>query len=190
MTTSEVRTASAIEFRGNVAEGYACLFNTKQLIGNAFYEQIAPGAFDKKNWYRDDVHCLLNHNWDRVLGRVSAGTLEVEQRPKGLWFRVEIDPRSPDGAAALSSIERGDIQGCSFGFNVLAETWHDTGEDLPTRTINSILLYEVSPCPLPAYPQTSVALTRGQQNRVAASRRIAESRRRALAAMRMRGITV
>lgn len=173
---------------GNIAEGYAAVFGQKEQIGSYFRESIAKGAFKKKNYFRGDVLALWNHNHDSVLGRLSATTLSLEERPRGLWFRIELDERSPAGMTALSALDRGEVFGCSFGFSVLAESWSDPNDDaLPERVIEDVLLYEISLCPIPAYPGTSVSLVRGaNDNARSAARRI---RQRAEAAMRLRGIT-
>lgn len=183
----ETRSGTAT-LAGNVAEGYAAIFGQKEKIGRDFYESIAPGAFRKKNYFRNDVLALWNHTWDSVLGRLSAGTLQLDERQHGLWFRLELDERSPAGMTALSALDRGEVFGCSFGFSVLAESWTDPDEGLPERSITDVLLYEVSLCPLPAYPGTTVSLVRAaNDNGQAAARRI---RRKAEAAMRLRGISV
>lgn len=185
MGAVETRTGAAT-FSGNVAEGYAAIFGQKEKIGSHFVESIAKGAFAKKNYFRDDVLGLWNHTWDSVLGRLSAGTLQLEERQRGLWFRLELDERSPAGMTAISALDRGEVFGCSFGFSVLAESWTDPEEGLPERSITDVLLYEVSLCPLPAYPGTTVSLVRNaNDNGQAAARRI---RQKMEADLRLRGI--
>ncbi len=181
----ETRSGTA-SFSGNIAEGYAAVFGQKEKIGRDFYESIAPGAFKKKNYFRGDVLALWNHTWDSVLGRLSAGTLQLEERRRGLWFRLELDERSPAGMTALSALDRGEVFGCSFGFSVLAESWTDPDEGLPERSITDVLLYEVSLCPLPAYPGTTASLVRSaNDNATNAARRL---RRKMEADLRLRGI--
>lgn len=185
MPNIETRSGSAT-VSGNVAEGYAVVFGQKEPMGEYYIESIAKGAFKKKNYYRDDVLALWNHNYDSVLGRLSAGTLQLEERQHGLWFRLELDDRSPAGATAISALDRGEVFGCSFGFRVLAESWTDPEDGLPERTITGVLLVEVSLCPLPFYPGTTVSLVRGANvNGANAARRI---RQKMEADLRLRGI--
>ncbi|KRE04724.1 hypothetical protein ASE61_07340 [Bosea sp. Root670] len=155
-------------------------------MGEYFVESVAKGAFNKKNYYRNDVLALWNHNYDSVLGRLSAGTLQLEERQHGLWFRLQLDERSPAGMTAISALDRGEVFGCSFGFRVLAESWRDPENGPPERVITDVMLIELSLCPVPAYPGTTVSLVRGKQDDgQAAVRRI---RQKIEAAHRLRGI--
>ena len=185
MQNIETRAGSAT-VSGNVAEGYAVVFGQKEPMGDYYIESIAKGAFKKKNYYRNDVLALWNHNYDSVLGRLSAGTLQLEERQHGLWFRLQLDDRSPAGMTAISALDRGEVLGCSFGFRVLAESWTDPEDSLPERVIVDVLLIEVSLTPLPFYPGTTVSLVRGANDNAAnAARRI---RRKMEADLRLRGI--
>lgn len=185
MLAIETRDGAAT-FSGNVAEGYAAVFGQREKIGEYFFESIAPGAFKTKNYFRNDVLALWNHTWDAPLGRLSAGTLQLEERQHGLWFRLELDERSPAGMTALSALDRGEVFGCSFGFSVLAESWTDPEDSLPERRIDDVLLYEISLTPLPAYAATSVSLVRSANDNAAnAARRL---RQKVEAAHRLRGI--
>lgn len=170
----------------NVAEGYAVVFGQKEPMGEYYIESIAKGAFKAKNYFRGDVLALWNHNYNSVLGRLSAGTLQLEERQHGLWFSLELDERSPAGATAISALDRGDVLGCSFGFRALAESWTDPEDGLPERVITDVMLIEASLCPLPAYPGTTATLVRGKHDNFAnAARRI---RQKAEADLRLRGI--
>ncbi|MEC5258489.1 HK97 family phage prohead protease [Bacillus sp. SPB7] len=138
--------------------GYGAVFNTPADIGGMFTEIIAPGAFAKALSSQSDVRALFNHNWDYVLGRTRSGTLTLEEDAKGLRFTVT--PPATQWADDLrSSMLRGDITQCSFGFNVTKEDWnYDT---VPaTRTIQEVQLYEISVVSLPAYEETEAAVVR------------------------------
>ena len=152
--------------------GYAAKFNRdSEPIGGMYIEQIAPGAF-KKALKKSDTRALFNHNRDKVLGRVSAGTLKLEEDKTGLW--IEIDP--PDTSYArdlMSLIRRGDITQQSFGFTVAADAWEGLEEkegQVPKRTLKEIdMLYDVSPVTFAAYPDTGVALRHLDEARAAIS---------------------
>lgn len=145
-------------------------------------ERLKPGCFRMSLKEEPDVLALWHHKWEWVLGRTTSGTLRLFDEATGLRFELDIDERTPDGARALGTVDRGDVAGCSFLMQPTAEEWEDTGNGLPRRTITEAWLYEVTLTPIPAYPQTSVSVTRSTINAANASRRRAE------AAMRRRGI--
>ena len=97
-----------------------------------------------------------------MLGRCSAGTLRLSIDDVGL--RYEIDP--PDtqsGRDCVTSIERGDMTGSSFGFNVTSQAWRDESvddEQYSIREITGVELFDVSPVTYPAYEGTSTGVAR------------------------------
>lgn len=157
--------------------GYAAVFNDMTDIGDYFRETIAPGAFTE-TLKTADVRAYFDHNSGRVLGRKSAGTLRIHEDAKGLAVEIDL-PDTSDGRDVQALIERGDVTGMSFGFIVTKQTWDDTG-DIPSRTIDEVILREVSIVSEPAYEGTSIALRdldsarkeRRQQNFSAAARRV------------------
>jgi hypothetical protein len=139
---------------GKTISGYAAVFNEVADIGGSFREIIAPGAF--KGTLDGDIRALVDHDSGRVIGRSKAGTLRLTEDAHGL--RTEIDlPDTTDGRDLAVSLERGDISGMSFGFRVTHDEWDETGE-IPTRTIRSVELFEVSAVAFPAYEGTELAL--------------------------------
>jgi hypothetical protein len=173
----------------HLISGFAVVYNSVTDIGGLFREKIAPGAFDKSLRERPDVLALWNHSADRPLGRTSAGTLDLRSDRIGLWFGLNPDDTTPDGLTAIGTVRRQDVRGMSFGFTVMRETWDD-GDDtqLPLRTVEEAILWEVTLTPLPAYTETSASLSRASDNAAAAKRRISDAARRAEASMRLRGI--
>jgi HK97 family phage prohead protease len=135
--------------------GYAARFDTKADIMGLFQERIAPGAFTRAIG-NDDVRALVNHDPSLLLGRNKSGTLALTQDNAGLRF--EITP--PDTQLArdlMVSMERGDINQCSFGFIATREEWDETG-DVPVRTLLEVELFDVSIVTYPAYDETSAAV--------------------------------
>jgi len=132
--------------------GYAAVTNSEAPEVMGFVEKIEPGAFEKAI-NSSDVRALFNHNPDKILGRKSAGTLELIEDDNGLFY--EIDP--PDTTYAqdlIESLSRGDIDESSFGFTVAREEWDDSG-DIPVRTILEVEeLFDVGPVTRGWYPQT------------------------------------
>ena len=119
-------------------------------------ESIAPGAF--RNSIHQDVRALYNHNDDLVLGRTSAGTFSLEDREDGLWGRIKINRNDTDAMNAYERVQRGDISGCSFGFNIKSEETENRSDGTVHWTITEVdPLYECSICTFPAYQATHVS---------------------------------
>ena len=135
--------------------GYAALFDVETVIAGSFRERIMPGAFAAAI-QRDDIHALLNHDYNLVLGRRSSGTLRLKEDDKGL--RVEIDmPDTQTARDLVVSMQRGDVDQMSFGFVAVRQSWDDTAEP-PLRTLEEVELWDVSIAPRGAYDQTEAAL--------------------------------
>jgi HK97 family phage prohead protease len=146
----ELRAAADSEF---VLEGLAAPYSRPTKIGNAFVEKIAPGAFSRALKQGADVFCLANHDYDKVLGRTSSGTLTLSDSKEGLRFRVQLDRDSPSHCDIFTSVKRGDVASMSFGFIVPpdGDVWNGN-----SRTLVDVDLREVSIVPLPAYGGTAV----------------------------------
>jgi len=150
----EMRAASNGEGLGT-ATGYAALFNSSTDIGCYWRETILPGAFSKSLGERD-VLAVHSHDRGRVIGRLKAGTLELKEDSKGLYFS-NVLPDTTDGRDLKVQIERGDICGMSFGFIATKQEWDET-VDPPHRSIIEAELYEITYTAAPAYPDTEVGL--------------------------------
>lgn len=119
-------------------------------------ESIAPGAF--RNSIHDDVRALYNHNDDLVLGRTSAGTFSLEDRADGLWGKIRVNKKDSDAMNAYARVERGDVSGCSFGFNIKSETQEVREDGSVHWTITEVdPLFECSLCTFPAYQATHIS---------------------------------
>lgn len=137
-------------------EGYFAVFNSAYELWPGATESIAPGAFDDS--ISDDVRALYNHNSDIVLGRTSAGTMEIKQDSHGLWGRIRVNRNDGDAMNAYARIARGDITGCSFGFDIAAQETDYRDDGSVHWTITRVSpLYEISPCTFPAYQDTVVS---------------------------------
>ena len=119
-------------------------------------ESIAPGAF--KNSIHQDVRALYNHNDDLVLGRTSAGTFTLEDRADGLWGKIRVNKKDSDAMNAYARVERGDVSGCSFGFNIKSEETEYRDDGTVHWTITEVdPLFECSLCTVPAYQATHIS---------------------------------
>ena len=156
----EVRTIEGTENR--VVGGYVNKFNQQSSLmrdrwGDEFVEVISESAFNKTLETKSQK-ALWNHNTDLVLGSVSAGTLNLFV--DGIGLRCEITlPNTTWGNDAYASIQRGDVDGMSFGFRCVEDMWSKTqyeDREIYKRTILEVELFEVSPCVFPAYPDSQI----------------------------------
>ena len=153
------------EIRATIAEkegektynlsGYAALFEKLSVKLGWFREKIAKGAFEETLKSDIDVKALWNHNRDIVLGATKSGTLKLSEDKKGLKFSLEL-PDTQAGRDAYISVNRGDVDGMSFGFNTLDHSWNEVDSENIIRTLNQVELHEISITPFPAYKDTSV----------------------------------
>lgn len=117
-----------------------------------FIEIIKKGAFTK-TIKEADIRCLWNHDSKYVLGRTKSGSLTFEEREDGVEFSFPIPDRqyATDLADAISS---GDVDGVSFGFEVIKDTWNYE-EEPAIRELLEVRLIEVSVgVTFPAYPES------------------------------------
>jgi HK97 family phage prohead protease len=160
----EVRFIKAKEFRvvtnpdgSRSIQGYASVFNLKSVDFGGWSEMVSPSAFNRTLQENPDVLCLFNHHSGKVLGRTKSGTLSLEIDNVGLKFVCNL----PDTSVAndlIVSIDRGDIDGCSFGFVCQSDVWTAQEDGGALRTLLDVDLFEVTITPEPAYPDTSVSL--------------------------------
>lgn len=133
-----------------IIEGYAAKYETETNIG-PFMESISRGAFD--NVLENDVRALINHDPSLVLGRTSAGTLELTSDDVGLKYRVKLGNQQY-ATDLYESIQRGDISQSSFAFTIKEQTW---SEDRSSRKVEEVAqLLDVSPVTYPAYKEATV----------------------------------
>lgn len=151
--------------------GTPIVFNQRTRIldwDGEFDEIISPSAFNKTDMR--DVRLFVNHNMGEIaLARSKNGnansTMSFSIDDTGVHMRAVLDvENNADARALYSAIERGDVDGMSFGFHVRGAEWSDVNSKIPTRTITDIsILHEVSVVNFPAYPQTSVSTRGGEK---------------------------
>ncbi|MCM2292288.1 HK97 family phage prohead protease [Allorhizobium sp. BGMRC 0089] len=147
----ETRTQGA----GMTVRGYAAVFGEVAEVAGVFAETVAPGAF-ARSLGSDDIRAFYDHDTALVLGRNRAGTLRLAEDGKGLAVEIDL-PDTSAGRDVRTLIERGDVSGMSFGFEVVSEEW-DFSQPMPLRTIRDVNLFEVSIVSIPAYAGTTIAL--------------------------------
>lgn len=131
--------------------GYAAVFDqpTSRQRDYPGTESIARGAFD--GVLGDDVLALVDHDPSKILGRSSSGTLRLSADDYGLRCEVDL-PDTQLGRDVRVLVQRGDLNGMSFGFR----------PGVVERTAGGVVhrsfagLGDVSVVSRPAYDGTSV----------------------------------
>lgn len=152
--------------------GYAAVFYregdpaTEYRIFSDLIERVLPGAFDRAMSEGDDALGLWNHDRNHVLGRRSAGTVELAVDDTGLRYGIRESKRS-DFQDLVVALERGDVSRSSFGFHVFGgsrggshrfvEEVRD-GEIVEIRELLDVELTDVGPVAEAAYDATTAGM--------------------------------
>lgn len=135
-------------------EGYFAVFDGTYEIAQGMTESIDHHAFDRT--ISGDVRALIDHDTALVLGRTTAHTLELRIDEHGLWGSILINPNDQDALNLYARVERGDVNQCSFGFEITEEETDFRDDGSIHWTIKDLNLFEVSVCTFPAYETTEV----------------------------------
>lgn len=178
---SEKRTRSGVGNFTTRAEGdewfisgYFAVFNSTYSIFEGATESIAQEAFDGE--LGGDIRCLIDHDTRLVLGRTAADTLTLRVDDVGLWGEVKINPKDQDAVNLYERVKRGDVNQCSFGFDVLEEDFEEKNGKVHW-TIKKVKLYEVSVVTFPAYKETSVTARKNVLDNIK-KRKLAQDKKR------------
>lgn len=184
--TRSMHTQFRAETDGNdkFIEGYFAVFGSIYELWPGATESIAEGAFDGA--LSDDIRALIDHETRLVLGRNKAGTLELRADSRGLWGRVKINPSDQDAMNLYARVERGDVDQCSFGFDILEEETDYRENGAVHWTIKRVKLYEVSVVTFPAYVDTAVTARKKDYDQMKA-RRFQDWRERTKARLKKHG---
>ena len=149
-------------------EGYFALYESETQLFDGIFEIITKGAFD--NTLQNDIRALWNHDTMYVLGRNKSGTLDLKLDDKGLFATVRM-PKTQYAQDLYELVQRGDVNQCSFGFNILSEDIEELASGEYRFRINEIDLHEVSVVTFPAYENTTVQ-ARSKQLETVKSRKL------------------
>jgi HK97 family phage prohead protease len=136
-----------------IIEGYFALYENETELFEGVHEIISRGAFD--NTLNNDIRALWNHNTQYVLGRNKSGSLELKTDEKGLYASIRL-PKTQYAQDLYELVKRGDVDQCSFGFNITGEDLEELASGGYRWRINEADLHEVSVVTFPAYENTSV----------------------------------
>lgn len=144
--------------------GLAIPYHRLSLDLGGFRERILPGAFDKvlnRQRGRGEILSYYNHNSDLLLGRESAGTLEIIADDRGISYVVE-PPDTTAGRDVLALVRSRNLKGSSFAFTVSQKGGERFTTDENGRAVREIVeasgLYEVGPVNVPAYGSATSAV--------------------------------
>lgn len=139
-------------------EGYFAVFGETYQVWDGWTEIVERGAFARYLATGEDVKVLWNHDSNIVLGSTGNGTASLREDETGLFGSVEINENDSEAVSAYARVARGDVNGCSFGFEIARqEEWWDDEGIYHTKITEVDPLYEVSPCTFPAYKATSIS---------------------------------
>lgn len=151
----EVRAAGANGLALTVSDGKprvearAIVFDSWSVDLGGFKERMRPGSVELDA----DLVALFDHDTSMVLGRTSAGTMEVRRDEAGVAFSA-YPPDTTWARDLLVSMERGDIKGCSYRMLVDEDTWYVQDGEV-RRDVLKARISELTITSMPAYPQTT-----------------------------------
>jgi HK97 family phage prohead protease len=117
-----------------------------------FTEVIEPSFFRKSIKDKADIRGLWNHDPRWVLARTTNKTLRLVNTKEALDWEADLDAEDPMHRHFARRIERRDVTGTSFGFEIVRDEWehHDDGTVL--RHLIEGKVFDISPVTYPAYP--------------------------------------
>lgn len=166
MSHKETRNIKATELRvadgtdgSKTLSGYAIVWNSPSVDLGGFNEICSPGMCNRSLRESPDIVLLRDHVSSQLLGRSKAGTLSLTSDTRGLAFTVRL-PNTMIANDTVENIRLGNLDACSFGFNVPdgGDQWTTDGKGNITRTLIDVNLVEISVTSFAAYPATGVSL--------------------------------
>lgn len=155
----QIRSNGTVSSDGKAFEGYAVRWydpadnGTQYQLTPKLVERVRRGAFKGTLADGHDIRALYHHKAEDILGRTSAGTLELREDEKGLRFRIPFDGDDPDHLKMRAKIKNQSVTGCSFGFKALKADYSPGVVEL-----QECYLGEISLISDPAYTATEVSL--------------------------------
>ena len=166
MNKIELRGGLAPTLSGRRIEGYAIVFNAESELmkeGNRYFKEVVlPSSISMQMLKQCDIRALINHDKSKLLARWNKGkgSLSLSIDSKGLAYSFEA-PKTADGDFAVEMVKRGDVDGCSFAFNIAdnGDSWVERKDGTYLRTIKKIArITDVTLTADPAYKQTEVGV--------------------------------
>lgn len=163
----------------------------------SFREKIAAGCFDTTVG-EDNIVALFNHADDNLLGRSNPDVAEAGRSLRflptddAMTYEVDLDNGVELDRMVANRVERGILEGNSFGFETVRAEWDYSDEDNVERTLIEARLFDVGPVTFPAYPDSENELRSfipgGVEQKIRGMLTARKAHRRALARVRLREI--
>lgn len=100
-----------------VVQGHAAVFDEPTMLYSWLRETVKRGFFKRVLTEDPDVRYLVNHS-GVPFARTAAGTLTLEEKPRGLYQRAVLDGRRQDARDHWYAVDRGEISEQSFAFTI------------------------------------------------------------------------
>lgn len=154
----EIRAAQGLRVSApGQLSGFAARYGCASQDLGGFTEEIKPGAFARSLIQPDNIMALLEHDRQKVLGRVGANTLTLNDSAEGVRFLIDL-PDTTYARDLAELVTRQDVAGASFAFSVPigGDNWTER-DGKPHRELLDVDLHEITITGSPAYLDTSVA---------------------------------
>lgn len=145
--------------------------NAKYVIGGTgiVFDQLS----EKMGWFvetveRDavaeadvsDVMGYFNHSPIFTLGRTGNKTMRLNLTREAMKYEIDAPQTQTISDLVLAPINRGDVWGSSFMFDILEDYWEEK-DGVCTRYVKKIgKIYEMGPVSMPAYSQTDTSVAK------------------------------
>src|SRR5699024_6460888 len=135
----EFRTSdiNAVDDEEMKIQGYALRFNEESNLLGEFVEVISPEALEEADM--SDVRMIIDHTSSYIIGRTTAGRLDLEVTVESLYFRYTLPPTSYS-CDIYESIKLSNVPQCSFRMVVGSDcdSFERSDDGIFKRTINKI----------------------------------------------------
>ncbi|MDD5486688.1 MAG: HK97 family phage prohead protease [Dehalococcoidales bacterium] len=150
--TAEIRAAG--EGEDKKVSGLGIVYDEWTELWPGYKERIKKGAVKMAA----EVKSFFNHDPGKILATLDSNpALELKDTDKGLEYISPIPPTSY-GKDLEINLERGNVRGSSFAFDIDRDRMSEDEDGIFYRDIEELTLYEVGPVTNPAYIQTTAAL--------------------------------
>jgi HK97 family phage prohead protease len=145
---------------GLTLEGYAAVFDSVTRIDSwegTFDETIKRGAFAKTLKERTPV-LQFDHGHHPLVGSIPIGAItRATEDDHGVYVKARLHDNWLT-QPVRDAIASGAIDGMSFRFSVVRDSWTERSGDVPLREVVELKSPELGPVVFPAYQATSVGV--------------------------------
>ncbi len=148
---TEIRAVDGEDAR---VSGLGIVYDQWTELWPGYMERISKGAV--KN--APTVKSFFNHDPDYVLSTLDSDpALVLRETESGLEYDSPIPPTTYGNDLKIN-LQRKNVRGSSFAFDVHHDAWSQGADGVVYRDITDLTLYEVGPVTNPAYIQTTATM--------------------------------